>query len=121
LQEVDGEEDKECAVPIIVRNGEDAVEAERGIDDLAEDDAAEDFDDRGLNQERYWRMSEGKIAVRHLADGESEGVVEQVAEVPEEADVGVLPEGDGWRWPQRARRRRECRGAASGWDGAGLA
>ena len=61
------------------------------------ENAAGETNDRGLNQKRERRMREGKVAVRHLAEGDALGGVENVAEIEEDGDVRVLPEDDAGR------------------------
>jgi hypothetical protein len=57
--------------------------------------AAGQAHDGGLDEQRQRRVDQRKIAVRHLAERDAPTGVEQVAEVPEDGDLGVLPEDEG--------------------------
>ena len=47
-------------------------------------------------EEKYeGRVGEGEVAVRELVERDAEAGVEEVAEVPEGGDAGVLVEGEG--------------------------
>ena len=39
------------------------------------EDAARETNDRGLNEKRERRMGQGKVAVRHLAEGDARAVL----------------------------------------------
>lgn len=72
---------------------------ERGPGDGVPVDAAEETDEDGLKEEGERRMGEGEVAVGERAgvlerEGEAVAAVEQVGEVPEDGDVGALPEGE---------------------------
>ena len=59
-------------------------------------------------------MGEGEVAVGELAERDAEAGVEEVAEVPEDGDAGVLPEGEGGgkeeeRGGDEGRARATCR------------
>jgi hypothetical protein len=58
-------------------------------------DAAGQLDNRSLNEEGERGVGEREVAVWDLAEGDPVGAVEDIAEVPENGDVGVLPENDG--------------------------
>ena len=65
------------------------------VEDVMEVDAAGQVDDCCLNEEGERGVGEGEVAVGNLAEGDAAGAIEEVAEVPEDGYVGVLPERDG--------------------------
>ena len=77
--------------------GEDGCEAgcQRRAEDVRVVDAAKDLNDGGVQEivERW--MDEGDVSERHLPQTEAVAAIEEVADVPESGDAGVLPEGEG--------------------------
>jgi hypothetical protein len=57
-------------------------------------DAPAKADDRRLNEEGKGCMDKREIAVGHLAKSDARRSVENVAQIPEHGDVGILPEND---------------------------
>jgi hypothetical protein len=66
-----------------------------GAEDVGEVDPAEDSNDRSVEEEGEGCVGEGKVAVGKLAQADAVAAVEQVADVPQDGDTGVLPEGEG--------------------------
>ena len=64
---------------------------------MGEVDAAEDADDERVDEKGERRVGEGEGLVGKLAEGESVAGVKQEADVPEDGNAGVLPEGKGGR------------------------
>lgn len=83
---------------------------------MREVDAAEDADNGGVEEEGERRVGEGEVAVRKLVERDAEAGVEEVAEVPEDGDAGVLPEGEGGG-KEEERGGSEGRGRAVRWAG----
>jgi len=109
-----GEEVEEDALSEDGRGGS----GEGCIEDVVEVDAAGELDDCCLNDEGEGRVGEGEVAIRELAEGDAIAAVEEVAEVPEDGYVGVLPEGDGGGGDEEDEGARSC--LARGWSGLGL-
>jgi hypothetical protein len=59
-------------------------------------------DDGCLNQKRERRMGEGEIAIRHLPQGDARGAVKNVAQVPQNGKVRVLPQNHACRSHKQA-------------------
>jgi hypothetical protein len=72
-----------------------AAVGESCIEDDVPVDAAEEVDACCLDEEGERSVGEGEVSVGELAEGDAEAAVEEIGEVPENADVGVLPEGEG--------------------------
>jgi hypothetical protein len=90
---------------------------EHGIGDDVPVHAAEEVDAGGLDQEGEWSVREREVAVGNLAQRDAVAAVEQVREVPQHGDMGVLPEDDGRGGQQEERagdHRQACRERA-GW------
>ncbi len=68
---------------------------EGGADDVGWVDAAKDADDGCVEEKCEWGVGEGEVAVGELAEADAVAGVEQVADVPEDSDAGILPEGKG--------------------------
>jgi len=64
-------------------------------EDVVEVHAAGKAQDGGLEQKGQRRMDEGEVAVGMLAERDALAAVQQVAEVPEDGEAGVLPEDEG--------------------------
>ena len=75
-----------------------------GAENVGVVDAAEDADDGGVEKKDKRRVGEGEVAVGELAEADAEAAVEEIADVPEGGDAGVLPEGEG------GSREEECGG-----------
>ena len=67
----------------------------RSVEDVVQVHTAGEVDDGGLNEERQGCVREGEVAVGVLAESDAVATVEEVAKVPEDGDVGIVPEGDG--------------------------
>src|SRR5437762_683263 len=67
---------------------------EHGVRDVVPVDAAEDSDDGGLDEEGQRCVWKGKVAVRDVARGDARGVLEDVADVPEDGQARTLPKHD---------------------------
>ena len=65
------------------------------VEDVVEVHAAGKAQDGGLEQKGQRRMDEGEVAVGMLAERDALAAVQQVAEVPEDGEAGVLPEDEG--------------------------
>ena len=59
---------------------------------MVKEDPAGEADDRGLHKKRERRVRQGKVAVRHLAEGDALRGVEDVAQIEQDRDVRVLPQ-----------------------------
>ena len=68
---------------------------EGGVKIVMEDDASEELDDDGLDEKGERRVGEREVAIRKLAERDAGCVFEDVAEIPEHGEVGVLPEDEG--------------------------
>jgi hypothetical protein len=100
-----GEEcgDEECAFGERLEQAEEDAPREEGgetrfeggAEDVRENGAAEDADDGGVQEKGERRVGEREVAVGELVERDAEAGVEEVAEVPEDGDAGVLPEGEG--------------------------
>lgn len=66
----------------------------RTIDNVVEENAASEFDEYRLSQKSEWRVGKGKVAVRYLAQRNSIRVFQDVTEIPEHCESGVLPYHD---------------------------
>ncbi len=89
--------------------GEDCAEATHHcrVENVMKKDTASETDNCGLHEESKGRMDEGKIAIGHLPEGDARGAVECVARVPENRDMGVLPENDGCRSEEETGSHRK--------------
>src|SRR5437899_3287365 len=95
----------EAAYDEVGQGGGDAAR-EHGVRDVMPIDAAEDSNDRGLDEERQRRVWKGKIAVGDVARGDACGVLEDVADVPEDGQARTLPKHDrGARQTEEAGNR----------------
>jgi hypothetical protein len=47
-----------------------------------------------LDEEGQRRMDDGEVAIRSLAEGDTPAGVKQVAQIPKDGDLGVLPEDE---------------------------
>ena len=86
-----------------------------GVEIVVENDASEELDDGGLDEEGERRVGEWKVAIRKLAERDAGCVFEDIAEIPEHGEVGVLPEDEGG-----GGEEEECSGEEVG-EGAGVA
>ena len=57
-------------------------------------DPAGKTNDGGLNQKREGCMRQGEIAIGHLPEGDTRGAVKNVAQVPKNGQMRVLPQNN---------------------------
>ncbi len=76
-----------------------------GVEDLVEVDAAGEAEDGSLQQKCQRWVDEGEVAIGMLAERHAGAAIEQVAEVPDDGEAGVLPEHErgGGKKEQRGR------------------
>ena len=60
-----------------------------------QDGASEELDDGRLGEKGERRVGEREVSVGELAERDAGGVFQDVAEVPEHGEMGVLPEDEG--------------------------
>src|SRR5579863_6546070 len=68
---------------------------DRAVDDMMKEDSPRKPDEPRLDQKSSGRVGKWEIAVGEIAEGNSVGIFEDVAEVPEDRQARILPEGDG--------------------------
>ena len=73
--------------------GEDCSQSahDRAVQHVVKKDPARKTNEQGLNQKRYRSVRKRKIAVREIAEGNSVGIFQNVAEVPENRQPEILP------------------------------
>jgi len=66
-----------------------------GVENVMEEYPSAEANEGGLNQKRERRVSQRKIPIRRLAQRDAEGCVQNVARIPKDREMRILPQDHG--------------------------
>jgi len=68
---------------------------DRAVRHVVKKDSASQLDEQRLNQKSYGSVRKREVAIGEIAEGNPVGVFQNIAEVPENREPGILPYDDG--------------------------